>query len=69
MYYYYKIKKYNYIFFRNSRQQKIQQKQQNRTNIRKSLATARKPDNKVSGKKDDKKTVKKDDAIKVYLVY
>ncbi|KYM77153.1 PREDICTED: katanin p60 ATPase-containing subunit A-like 1 [Atta cephalotes] len=50
---------------KNSRQQKIQQqKQQNRTNTKKSLATAKKPDSKASGKKDDKKIVKKDDASK-----
>ncbi|XP_018398541.1 PREDICTED: katanin p60 ATPase-containing subunit A-like 1 isoform X2 [Cyphomyrmex costatus] len=49
----------------NSRQQKMQQqKQQNRTNIKKSLATAKKPDSKASGKKDDKKIIKKDDANK-----
>ncbi|KAL0120605.1 hypothetical protein PUN28_008351 [Cardiocondyla obscurior] len=49
---------------KSSRQQKIQQKQQNRTNTRKSLPTAKKPENKTSSKKDDKKTTKKDDTSK-----
>lgn len=62
-----KVSNYNYAFFRNSRQQKIQQKQQNRTNIRKSVATAKKPDSRAPSKKDDKRPTKKDDTSKVYL--
>ncbi|XP_011252367.1 katanin p60 ATPase-containing subunit A-like 1 isoform X2 [Camponotus floridanus] len=48
---------------KNLKQQKVQQKQQNRTNARKSIAT-KKPDSKPSTKKDDKKIVKKDDTNK-----
>jgi hypothetical protein len=52
-------------FFRNLKQQKVQQKH-NKTNTRKSLATSttKKSDGKTIGRKDDKKS-KRDDSNKV----
>ncbi|KAK2587513.1 hypothetical protein KPH14_003210 [Odynerus spinipes] len=49
---------------KNTRQQKGQQKQQNRTNVRKSIAIGKKPESKTVNKKDDRKSLKRDDSNK-----
>lgn len=49
---------------KNLKQQKIQQKQQNRTNSKKSFIATKRQDSKSINKKDDKKIVKKDDTSK-----
>lgn len=54
--------------YRNVRPLKNQPKQQNRTSVRRSVTTGKRPDAKIA-KKDDRKAPRKDDVNKVNFIF